>query len=182
MKQNLFLTLLFPMLVYACSSNNTNNAIKETINDTQLLDEGKEKIGTFSFDNKEVSGHVITQYFGKKENANFSVLCQHNEANDPANSNYELLQVTFITVKDATTNPRFKIYDGGSILPVTDPEPGIVSVVLSGVGSNFNNEEFTGNAQSTGSITVINRTINIENLALFTRTGEKKIISATLPF
>lgn len=142
----------------------------------------EEKTGNFSFDGKPVSGFVQTRYFGDKNKDNFSVLCQHNESNDPSNANFELLQVTFVNEKEATTNPVLKIYSGGSSLPMTEPKPDVVAVSLTGVGNGLGSEEFTGSDKSTGSITVIDRTIEIKDLVLFTRSGNKKIISATLPF
>jgi len=145
------------------------------------VNEREDKTGTFSFDGKSVTGKVETQYFGDREKGNYSVLCQHNEGGNE-NPNFELLQVIFLNEKEATGNPAPKIYDGGSVLPMTEPEPGIISVTLSGVGSNLDNKEFTGSEKSTGSIAVKNRTIEITDLSLYNSNGEKRIVNAKIPF
>ncbi len=188
MKQLTFPVLIFSALLFSCDNGSTEKKVDNTINQT-LSDAGVDvnseegKTGTFSFDGKEVSGAVTTQYFGSnKEKANFSVLCQHNESDDPLNANFELLQVTFLNEKEATTHPALKIYTRGSSLPMTEPEPGIVAVSLSGVGSGLGQSEFTGSAKSTGSITVSNKTVTIKDLVLFTREGEKRTVNATLPY
>ncbi len=178
--------IIFSVTLNSCGGSDEKKAadtVAETASDAGLtVNNDEDKTGNFSFDDKSVSGKIETQYFGDKEKANFSVLCQHNESNDPSNSNFELLQITFINEKDATTNPALKIYDGGSILPMTEPEPGIVAVSLSGVGNGLGDQQFTGSEKSTGSITVKGRTVEIKDLSLFTREGAKKVINATLPF
>lgn len=187
MKRTIFPALVFSSLLFSCADSNTekkaNDLVKEAVAEKGIESKSEEgKTGTFSFDGKEVSAEVTTQYFGSdKEKSNFSVLCQHNEGG-AADPEFELLQVTFINEKEATTNPALKIYDGGSMLPMTEPEPGIVSVALSGVGGGFKKEEFTGNEKSTGSITVAGKTVTIKDLVLFTRSGEKKTVNARLPF
>jgi hypothetical protein len=139
-----------------------------------------EKTGEFSFDGKSVTGKATTQYFGSdKEKSNFSVLCQHNES--ATSANFELLQVTFVNEKDATTNSALKLYDG-SQLPMTEPEAGSYTVALSGVGDGFKDQEFTGSAKSTGTLTVSDRTLIIKDLVLFTRDGDKKTVNAKIPF
>jgi len=143
-------------------------------------DSDDEKTGEFSIDGKTVTGKATTQYFGSdKEKSNFSVLCHHNES--ATSSNFELLQITFVNEKDATTNPSLKLYDG-SQLPMTEPEPGSYTVALSGVGNGFGNQEFTGSDKSTGTLTVSDRTIIIKDLVLFTRDGDKKTVNAKIPF
>ncbi|WP_300596752.1 hypothetical protein [Niabella sp.] len=187
MKQTIFPALAFFLLLLACGNSNTDKKTTTTIKEAASangIEPGSEagKTGKFSFDGKEVSAEVTTQYFGSdKEKSNFSLLCQHNEG-DAANPNFELLQVTFLSEKDATTNPALKIYDGGSTLPMTEPEPGIVSVALTGVGSGLSSKEFTGSEKSTGSITVKNRTVEIKDLVLFNADGEKRVVNAVLPF
>ena len=144
----------------------TDNSSTTETNTTISNDNDSEKTGDFSFDGKSVAGRVTTQYFSSdKEKSNFSVLCQHDESNTSAN--FELLQTTFVTEKDATTNPNLKIYSG-SMLPMTEPEPGIVTVSLSGVGSDLGDKQFTGSSKSTGGITVSDKTIIIKDLTLIT--------------
>ncbi|MGJ7031751.1 hypothetical protein [Niabella hirudinis] len=187
MKQIIFPTLIFSLLVVACGSSNSDKKIDHTVKEVAAgngIESSSEagKTGKFSFDGKEVSAEVTTQYFGSdKEKSNFSVLCQHNEG-DAANPNFELLQVTFINEMDATANPALKIYDGGSMLPTTEPEPGIVSVALSGVGNGLGSKEFTGSGKSTGRIVVKNKTVELKDLVLFNADGEKKVVNAVLPF
>lgn len=187
MKQVVFPALLFLALLFSCEDNSADKKVNSTIKAAAAangITSNNEagKTGRFSFDGKEVSAEVTTQYFGNdKEKSNFSVLCQHNEG-DAANPDFELLQVTFINEKDANTNPALKIYDGGSVLPMTEPEPGVVSVALSGLGSGFNRKQFTGTEKSTGSIAVKNRIVEIKDLVLLNSDGEKKIVNAVLPF
>ena len=107
------------------------------------------------------------------------MLCQHDESNTSAN--FELLQTTFVTEKDATTNPNLKIYSG-SMLPMTEPEPGIVTVSLSGVGSDLGDKQFTGSSKSTGGITVSDKTIIIKDLTLYNSEGAMKTVNAKIPF
>jgi hypothetical protein len=177
--------VLFATTLISCSGSEEKKAeatVTEPAADAGPASSTGDKTGNFSFDGKSVSGKIETQYFGDKEKANFSVLCQHNESSDPANANFELLQVTFVNEKDATNNPALKIYSNGSSLPMTEPEPGIVAVSLTGVGNGLGSGEFTGSEKSTGTITVKNRTIEIKDLSLFTKEGDKKVITASLPF
>lgn len=187
MKYNLILVAVIGSItLISCAGNSDKKAagaLADKMADGGLTVNSEDaKTGTFSIDGKEVSAGVTTQYFGDKEKGNFSVLCQHNESSDPAGVNFELLQVIFINEKDATTNPALKIYSNGSSLPMTEPEPGIVAVSLTGVGNGLGSDEFTGSEKSTGTITVKNRTIEIKDLSLFTSEGEKKVITASLPF
>lgn len=177
-------SLLFAAL---CACNNegestTSNATqKETGSVGLTVNDSEDKTGTFSFDGKSVTGKVETQYFGDKEKGNYSVLCQHNEGGND-NPNFELLQIIFLNEKDATSNPGLKIYDGGSVLPMTEPQPGIVSVTLSGMGSNLGSKEFSGSEKSTGSIAVKNRIVEITDLSLYNSNGEKRTVNAKIPF
>ncbi|MCD2423428.1 hypothetical protein LQ567_11695 [Niabella pedocola] len=187
MKQTIFPALVFSLLLVSCGNSNMDKKADHTVKEAAAasgIETGSDadKPGRFSVDGKEVHAAVTTQYFGNdKERSGFSVLCQHNEG-DATNPNFQLLQVTFVNEKDATTNPALKIYDGGSTLPMTEPEPGIVAVALSGIGAGFNNEEFTGSKKSTGTITVADRAVTIKDLVLFTQSGEKKTVNAVLPF
>lgn len=186
MKRIMLPVLISSVLLLSCG-NNTEKKISDTVNEKAAevgltVNDEEDKIGNFSFDGKEVSGKIQTQYFGNKETDNFSVLCQHNESDDPANANFERLQVIFLTEKDATTNPNLTIYNGGSSLPMTEPEPGIVAVSLEGEGSGLGKNVFTGRDKSTGSIKVNNRTIEIKDLVLYDMDGGKRTVNATLPF
>lgn len=177
--KTLLCLFIFSAFLFSCGNNAEREATTTSTNETASQ---ADKTGSFSFDGKTVNGKVETQYHGDRERGNFSVLCQHNESSDISNSNFELLQVTFINEKDANTNPHLKIYDSGSSLPMTEPEPGIVAVSLSGVGSDLDNKEFTGTEKSTGSILVKNRIVEIKDLILFNADGEKRTVNATLPF
>jgi hypothetical protein len=146
---------------------------------TTSSESSDEKTGEFSIDGTNVSGKVETQYFGDKEKGNFSVLCQHNEG--ATSANFELLQATFVNEKDATTNPNLKIYSGSS-LPMTEPEPGIVAVALSGVGGDLGDKEYTGTSKSTGSITISNKVLTIKDLTLYNSDGKMKTVNAKIPF
>lgn len=184
MKKNINTTLsllVLSFIIFSCNNDTekpeeeTGTKISLSTNDT----EGKQ--GSFSFDGKEVNGETEIQYFGDKEKGNFSVLCQHNEG-DAMNPDFELLQVTFLTEKEANEGVNLKIYDGGSILPMTEPEPGIVTVSLKGNGKGFSNEEFTGTEKSTGTIEVKNKTVILKDIVLFTRSGDKRVVNANLPY
>lgn len=186
MKKLILPALISSTLLFSCGDK-TEKKISDTVNEKAAeagltVNDDEDKTGTFSFDGKEVKGKIQTQYFGIKETDNFSVLCQHNASDDPMDANFERIQVIFLTEKDATTNPNLEIYNGGSSLPMTEPKPGMVAVSLSGVGNGFGNETFTGSEKSTGSIKVNNHTVEIKNLVLFTRSGEKRTVNATLPF
>lgn len=172
------LAILASSILVSCN-NNKGNEINTT---TGEINSEVAKTGTFSFDGKTVSGKVETQYFGDKEKGNFSVLCQHNQSSDPGDANFELLQITFNNEKEATAVSNLKVYDNGSTLPMTEPEPGIVAVSLSGVGNGLGNKEYTGTEKTTGTITVKNRSIEIKELVLFDSDGDRKTVNATLPF
>lgn len=175
----LILTIAFSVCTLSCkkSSEITNTeAAKNGIEATETS-----KTGNFSFDGKTFSAPVETQYFGDKVKGNFSVMSQHNESDDPQNVNFELLQVIFNSENDAQSSP-LKIYDGGSTLPMTEPEPGIVAVSLTGVGNGLDKTEFTGTGKSTGTISVKDKTVTLKDLVLFNDKGEQKVINATLPY
>lgn len=183
MKQYFFILLTSITLLSACGDNkktdpSTTTSVTEN-NSTASSERTDEKNGTFGFDGNAVSGKVETQYFGDKEKGNFSVLCQHNKS--ATSADFELLQATFINEKDATTNPALKIYSGSS-LPMTEPEPGIVAVALSGIGSDLGDKEFTGTSKSTGSIIISNRVLTIKDLTLYNSDGKMKTVNAELPF
>lgn len=185
MKKVIFTTAIALSAFTISCKDNTKDKINDTIK-TEAAKEGlqiedTDKTGTFSFDGKSFSAPVETQYFGDKEKGNFSVLCQHNESDDPENANHELLQLIFLTEKDANTS-QLKIYDGGSSLPMTEPEPGIVGVSLTGVGNGLDKTQYTGTEKSTGTITVKNRTVTLKDVVLFNSDGDKKVVNATLPY
>lgn len=184
MKKKILYMAMAALTLQAC--NNSDNpsagdAAKKEAREAgiSINDEG-EKTGEFSFDGKTVTGKVSTQHFGNKETANFSVLCQHNEEGN-TNANFELLQITFVNQK-ATGNPALKIYDGGSVLPMTEPDASTVAVSLSGVGSGLGDKEFTGTGKSAGSITVKNNTVYLESLTLYNRDGDKRTVTAKIPY
>lgn len=186
MKKIILPALISAALLCSCGDH-TDKKVSDTVKEKAAeagltINDEEDNAGKFSFDGKEVSGKMQTQYFGDREKDNFSVLCQHNESDDPANANFELLQVTFLNEKDATSNPNLKIYDGGSSLPMTAPEPGIVAVSLEGMGNGLDKKLFTGTGKSTGSITVSNRTVKIKDLKLFNSDGTSKTVQATLAF
>ena len=169
------------LLFLASCKNNGNTASTESAN-SETASAGMEtsssdKIGTFSVDGKEYKGKIEVQHFGAKGKENFSVLCQQ----DGSNSAFALLQTTFVTESDARGSGEIKIYDG-SILPMTDPKPGIATVSLSGFGESFGDKEFSGTGKSTGTINVDGNTISIKDLKIFNREGASKTINASLPF
>ncbi|MFC4262667.1 hypothetical protein ACFOWM_07255 [Ferruginibacter yonginensis] len=176
MKKTIIIIAAVTISLFSC--NNSTTTKNET--PSTPTENVSNKTGEFTIDGKKITGEVTTQYFGSdKEKSNFSVLCQHNEGGND-NPNFELLQVTFINEKDATTAP-LKIYSG-STLPMTEPESGSVTIALSGVGEGFNNEEFVGTDKPSGSIAVTDRKIIIKEVVLATRSGAKKTVSATIPF
>mgnify|MGYP000851854471 FL=1 len=167
------------LLIYSCQSKSNGIDSENKKVTEEISEDEKELTGKFSFDGKSVTGDVTTQYFGDKVKGNFSVLCQHNEG-DYNNPNFELLQVTFINEKDATTS-ILNLYHG-SMLPMTEPESGSVTVSLSGVGNGLGDLEYTGSSKSTGTIEVKNRTIIIKSLKLFNSDGASKEVNAEIPF
>ncbi|MDZ4793751.1 MAG: hypothetical protein SGI83_05675 [Bacteroidota bacterium] len=160
------------------SDSGKSNISTETSTSSDI-ESRDEKSGKISIDEKTVTGRVTTQYFGDKEKGNFSVLCQHNEG-DASNPNFELLQVTFVNEKDAT-NSTLKLYSG-SMLPMTEPEAGAVTVSLSGVGADMGDKPYTGSSKSTGSITVSDRTLIIKDMPLYDSDGKIKTVNAKIPF
>lgn len=169
-------------LLMACGDKKKTSADGNATSSTTAVDDSDDdgKTGEFSIDGRSVTGKASTQYFGSdKEKSNFSVLCQHDES--ATSANFELLQITFINEKDATTNAALKLYSG-SQLPMTEPEAGSYTVSLSGVGNGFGDQQFTGSDKSTGTTTVSDRTVIIKDLVLFTRDGDKRTVNAKIPF
>jgi len=184
MKKLILITSVALSVFVTSCKDTTKDKINETVNSEAEkagidVDESG-KTGNFSFDGKDFSAPVETQYFGDKEKGNFSVLCQHNNSDKPEDPNFELLQVTFLNEKDAENSP-LKIYDGGSSLPMTEPEPGIVAVSLTGVGNGLESE-FTGNGKSTGTISVQNKTVTLKDVVLFNSKGSSKTVNAVLSY
>jgi len=182
MKKQILILSTAVALLTSCSDNKkttSDASTSETSNPTSN-ESSDEKTGEFSIDGKTVTGKSTTQYFGSdKEKSNFSVLCQHDES--ATSANFELLQITFVNEKDATTNSNLKLYSG-SQLPMTEPEAGSYTVSLSGVGDGFKDQQFTGSDKSTGTVTVSDRTVIVKDLVLFTRDGDKKTVNAKIPF
>lgn len=181
MKKTIIVLATITLLI-SCGDNKktATDATTSETGSTAINESSDEKTGEFSFDGKSVTGKATTQYFGSdKAKSNFSVLCQHDEA--ASSANFELLQATFVTEKDATTNPGLKIYSGSS-LPMTEPEPGIVAVALSGVGSDLGDKQYTGTDKSTGSISINNRVLTIKDLTLYNSDGKMKTVNAKIPF
>ena len=181
MKKTIIVFAAITLLVSCGDKKKTTTDGPATETNTSGSSESSDdKTGEFSIDGKSATGKASTQYFGSdKEKSNFSILCQHNES--AASANFELLQITFVNEKDATTNSALKLYDG-SQLPMTEPEAGAYTVALSGVGDGFKDQQFTGSDKSTGSVTVSDRTVIVKDLVLFTRDGDKKTVNAKIPF
>ena len=182
MKKTIIVFAAITLLISCGDKKKTpsDGATIETSSSNSSSETSDDKTGEFSFDGKTVTGKATTQYFGSdKEKSKFSVLCQHDES--ATSANFELLQVTFVNEKDATTNSALKLYHG-SQLPMTEPEPGSYTVALSGVGNGLGSEEFTGSDKSTGTLTVTDRTVIIKDLVLYTRSGDKKTVNAKIPF
>lgn len=179
--KKLILTTTIVLSLFAVScKDKTNETLKTEAANAGIEINESSKTGNFSFDGKDFSAATETQYFGDKEKGNFSILCKHSNSDKPEDPNFELLQVTFVNENDANNSP-LKIYHR-SILPMTEPEPGIVAVSLSGVGNGLGDSEFTGNGKSTGTITVKDRMLTLKEVVLFNSAGEQKVVNASLSY
>ena len=184
MKTILSTTILALLLTIfsSCDSQNSktdkiiNQELKEN-NASMTVEDGEGKTGNFKVDGKIFTGKVTTQYFGDKVKGNFSVLCQA----EGKNSNFALLQITFVTESDARGNRELKLYNK-SMLPMTDPEPGIVTVSLSGVGESFGEKEYAGTSKSSGTVSVSNNVVLIKNLKIYNQEGKEVTVDAEIPF
>lgn len=176
--------ILTTAIILSLFNISCKDKMKETVNSEAskmgVDSDESGKTGNFSIDGKDFSGDIETQYFGDKVKGNFSVLMKNEEGKDPMKPDSRLLQITFLTENDAHNSP-LKIYHS-SILPMTEPEPGIVAVALSGVGNDLGDTRFTGSDKSTGIITVKDNTITLKDIVLFNATGEKKVVNASFSY
>lgn len=184
MKIRLLATSLSLAIIIFCSCNGQKSKSDKVIDKAleensaaMSLDEDQGKKGNFKVDDKIFVGEVTTQHFGATGKQNFSVLCQQ----DREGSSFALLQITFVIESDARGSKELKLYDE-PMLPMTDPQPGIVTVVLTGYGEAFGEKEFSGTSTSTGNVSVSNNTITLKNLKLFNQEKKEVTINAEIPF
>lgn len=171
------------LLIFFTSCKNINKTTDEAAALNSIkVDDDDTKTGAFSFDGKQVSGAVSTQYFGDKVKGNFSVLCQHDNDGGVENPNFALLQITFLNESDAINNPSLKVFNGPT-LAMSDPVPGLASITLSGRGNGLTSgKSFFGAGKTTGSISVSDRTITLKDITLYSREGGMKMVNATIKF
>lgn len=184
MTTKLSTTLIAFLLLIFCACNSQGSETDKTINKelkennaSMNIDEEEGKTGIFKVDGKSFTGKVTTQHFGAEGKQNFSVLCQQNGEN----SSFALLQITFVIESDARGSKELKVYHG-SMLPMTDPEPGIVTVDLSGYGEKFGDTQYGGTSKSEGTIKVANNTISFKNLKIYNQDGKEVSVDAEIPF
>jgi hypothetical protein len=177
MKKQFFSFICATLLFYSCSNNTAGTKNENTADNGSGINSDEEKTGEFRVNETRYAGPVSIQYFGSKEKGNFFVRCQQ----DTDDGKFALLQTTFLSETDALENPVHKIY-AGAILPMTNPEPGLVTVTLHGNNENLGDKEYTGHSTSTGSITVKNRTLIIKDVTLFNSEGNRQVINASIPF
>lgn len=181
MKNLTIISLTFLTLFIACKGEQKSSDEDAALNSIAINDDNVKK-GNFSFDGKSVDGDVSTQYFGDKVKGNFSVLCQHDNEGGTENPDFALLQITFLNESDANNNPSLKVYDG-PILPMSDPQPGLVAITLSGRGNGLvSAKSFTGTDKTTGNINVSDRTVTLKDVTLYNRDGAMKTVNAKISF
>lgn len=181
MKNLTIISLALLTLFSACKgsqkSSDEDAALKSiTINDDDA------NTGDFSFDGKSLQGDVSTQYFGDKVKGNYSVLCQHDNQGGAENPDFALLQITFLNESDAINNPSLKVHDGPT-LAMSDPQPGLVAISLSGRGNGLiKAKSFSGTDKTTGNISVSDRTLTLKDVTLYNRDGAMKTVNAKISF
>lgn len=157
----------------ACNQNSDKKAAPDTSTSTTSDETEKETTGSFSVNGQKYNGKVEVQKFGAAGKENFSVLCQA----DGAASSFALLQVTFVTESEAKKNGSVDIY-AGSMLPMTEPQPGVAAVTLSGTAPDIKDEEFSGTEKTKTKIQVTGSTFKIDDAKLYTREGKEIVVSA----
>lgn len=181
MKSLTIISLALLTLFAACKGGQKSSDEDAALNSITINDDDA-KTGSFSFDGKSIEGEVSTQYFGDKVKGNFSVLCQHDNDGGTDNPNFALLQITFLNESDAINNPSLKVHDGPT-LALSDPQPGLATITLSGRGNGLTKaNSFSGTDKTTGSISVSDRTITLKDITLYNRDGAMKTLSAKISF
>ncbi len=158
-----FLYAAFAGCLAAASCN--SNAAKET-NITGMETADNAKTASFTVDGKAYKGSVSTQYFADKVTGQFSVLCQQDEP-------LALLQAVFKNEKEAAGNLK----PAGGFYSM---DPGEANIALSGTA--IGDKEFITKSNSTGNISVSDRTLTIKDLKLFNSDNKEKTINATIAY
>lgn len=158
-----FLYVVFASCLAAASCN--NNAAKET-NTAGIEIADNAKTASFTVEGIAYKGRVSTQYFADKLTGQFSVLCQQNEP-------FALLQAVFKNEKEAAGNLK----PAGGFYSM---DPGEANIALSGTA--IGDKEFVTKSNSTGSITVSDRTLTIKDLKLFNSDNKEKMVNATIVY
>lgn len=162
MKKIFFYALLGCTLVTV--SCNSNSSKESNIASIEISD--KAKTASFIVDGASYKGNVSTQYFGDKVTGQFSVVCQQDEP-------LALLQAVFKNEKEAAGN--LKPAEGFYSM-----EPDEAYVALSGLA--IGDKEFITRSNSTGIITVADKTLTLKDLKLFNSDNKEKIVSATISY
>lgn len=162
MKKYIFhIVLAFSLAAASCNSNTPKES---NTADIEISD--KAKTAAFTVDGTAYKGKVTTQYFGDKVTGQFSVLCQQDEP-------FALLQAVFKNEKEAA----------GSLKPAGgfySMEPGEAHIALSGTA--IGDKEYVTKSNSTGTITVSNKTLTIKDLKLFNSDNKEKVVNATIGY
>lgn len=162
MKAAIFYVLLgFTLIAISCNNKDTN---ENKVADIETSD--KAKTASFIVDGVAYKGNVSTQYFGDKVTGQFSVVCQQDEP-------LALLQAVFKNEKEAVGNLK----PAGGFYSM---EPGEAYIALSGPA--IGDKEFITSSNSTGTITIADKTITIKDLKLFNSDNKEKVVSATISY
>lgn len=181
MKNLTIISLVLLTFFIACKDEHKSSDEDAALNSI-VINDNNARTDKFSFDGKSVDGDVSTQYFGDKVKGNYSVLCQHDNEGGTENPDFALLQITFLNESDAINNPSLKVFDG-STLAMSDPQPGLVAISLSGRGNGLiKAKSFSGTDKTTGNISVSARTITLKDITLYNRDGAMKTVNAKISF
>lgn len=156
-----YFVLSFSLIAAACNNKDTK---ENQVADIETAD--KAKTASFIVDGASYKGNVSTQYFGDKITGQFSVVCQQDEP-------LALLQAVFKNEKEAAGNLK----PAGGFYSM---EPGEAYVALSGPA--IGDKEFITRSNSTGSITVSDKTLTIKDLKLFNSDNKEKVVNATITY
>lgn len=156
-----YVVLCFTLIAASCNNKDTK---ENKVADIETTD--KAKTASFIVDGASYKGNVSTQYFGDKMTSQFSVVCQQDEP-------LALLQAVFKNEKEAAGNLK----PAGGFYSM---EPGEGYVALS--GSAIGDKEFITRANSTGTITVSDKTLTIKDLKLFNSDNIEIVVNATISY
>ncbi len=156
-----YVVLSFTLIAVSCNNKDTK---ENMVTDIETSD--KAKTASFIVDGGSYKGNVSTQYFGDKVTGQFSVVCQQDEP-------LALLQAVFKNEKEAAGNLKLA---GGFY----SMEPGEAYIALSGAA--IGDKEFITRSNSTGIITVSDKTLTIKDLKLFNSDNKEKVVSATISY